>query len=232
MNTPQIDSLHMQIALDASCISCNHLGVAADRDEDGRERNKRATRRALRAATLELASQRGLDDVPIEEIARRAGVSTRTFFNYFDTKEDAALLELFVIDEADLSEFATTANPGGAWRDLSRLFVADVARAERSDGQDLPRYLQLHARHPVLAARQMGRFAMFLGRLTEAIAERLGGTPPTRLRAEVMAGSCLTAVRVGLDQWTALQGRTPAARWVAAAFAEFEGAFGDGPSRP
>jgi len=203
-------------------------GVADDKQLDGRERNKRATRRALRAATLELALERGLDAVPIEEIAQRAGVSTRTFFNYFDTKDDAALLELFLISDEELSAFATTTGGAGAWRDLSRLFVADVHRAEEADGQDLSRYLQLHARHPVLAARQMAQFAMFLGRLTDAIAARLGATPKTRLRAEVMAGSCITAVRVGLDQWTAHDRRTPVASHVAAAFAEFEGAFGDG----
>ena len=202
--------------------------MAEDKHENGRERNKRATRQALRLATLELALERGLDGVPIEDIARRAGVSTRTFFNYFDTKEDAALLELFLISDEDLSAFAVTAGHSGAWRDLSRLFVADVDRLERDDGQNLSRYLQLHALHPALAARQMGYFAMFLGRLTEAIATRLDATPLTRVRAEVMAGSCITAVRVGLNQWRTRQGRTPAASCVSAAFAEFEGAFGDG----
>ncbi len=204
------------------------MGVAKGQHENGRERNKRATRQALRLATLELALERGMDGVPIEDIARRAGVSTRTFFNYFDTKEDAALLELFLISDEELSAFAVAAGHGGAWRDLSRLFVADVDRVERDDGQNLSQYLQLHARHPVLAARQMGYFAMFLGRLTEAIATRLDATPLTRVRAEVMAGSCITAVRVGLNQWRTREGRTPAASCVSAAFAEFEGAFGDG----
>jgi AcrR family transcriptional regulator len=195
-----------------------------DQPAHGRERNKRATRQALRTATLELALERGLNAVPIEEIARRAGVSTRTFFNYFDTKEDAALLELFLVSEEELAAFAAAAD-GHPWAELTRLFVTDVRRAERADGQDLLRYMQLHARHPDLAARQMGHFATFLGRLTDAIIARLGSRH--RLRAEVMAGSCITAVRVGLDQWNARNGKASAARHVAAAFAEFDGAFGD-----
>lgn len=195
--------------------------------EHGRERNKRTTRRALRSATLELALARGLDDVKVDEIAQRAGVSTRTFFNYFDTKEDAALLELFLMSDEELSAFATSEGRGGAWRDLSLLFVADVDRAERDDGRNLSRYLQLHAGHPALAARQLAFFASFLDRLTEAVAARLGSRPQTRLRAEVMAGSCITAVRVGLDRWTREHGDMPAAHHVAAAFAEFDRAFGD-----
>src|SRR4051812_48235481 len=56
-----------------------------------RERKKRATRLALHRAALELVGTHGLDGVSIEQIAARADVSTRTFFNYFSTKEDAVI---------------------------------------------------------------------------------------------------------------------------------------------
>ncbi|MCY7343181.1 MAG: TetR/AcrR family transcriptional regulator [Pseudonocardia sp.] len=194
--------------------------------EHGRERNKRATRRALRAATLELGLRRGLAEVSVEEIARRAGVSPRTFFNYFDTKEDAALIELFVVTDEELAVFTAGNGGAGVWADLTRILAADVERAE-ADGQDLPRYMQLHARHPVLAARQMGQFSSFLGRLADAVATRTGDNPQTRLRAEVIAGSCITAVRVGLSQWAAQGWRSTAAEHVTAAFALFDPAFGD-----
>jgi AcrR family transcriptional regulator len=193
--------------------------------EDGRERNKRATRRALRSATLELGLARGLADVPTEEIARRAGVSPRTFFNYFDTKEDAALIELFLVTDEELAAYAAGDHTAGAWADLVRMFVADVERAQQ-DGPDLPRYMQLHARHPALQARQLGYFSAFLGKLGDAVAVRLGDVPTSRLRAEVMAGSCVTAVRVGLGRWAEQGG--DAASHVTAAFEQFDGAFATG----
>jgi AcrR family transcriptional regulator len=192
---------------------------------DGRERNKRATRRALRTATLELGLARGLDDVSTEEIARQAGVSPRTFFNYFDTKEDAALIELFMVTDEELTAFASGDHPEAAWADLGRMFAADVQRAEQ-DGPDLPRYMQLQAQHPVLQARQLGHFSAFLGRLGDAVAARLADTPRSRLRAEVMAGSCITAVRVGLNRWASQSWEGTAASHVTAAFAEFDAAFG------
>jgi hypothetical protein len=107
------------------------------------------------------------------------------------------------------------------------MFVADVERAER-DGEDLGAYLRLHARHPALGARQLGHFAHFLGRLDEAVAARLGAGASVRTRAEVMAGSCVTAVRVGLSRWAAQGQEGSAAPHVAAAFSEFDGAFGNG----
>ena len=57
------------------------------------ERSQRAwqrerTREALRAAAVELFERHGYDAVTIGQIAAAAGVTTRTFFRYFPTKDD------------------------------------------------------------------------------------------------------------------------------------------------
>lgn len=54
-----------------------------------RERKKADTRRALSDAAMELAFEVGLDNVTREDIANRAGVSLRTFTNYFAGKHEA-----------------------------------------------------------------------------------------------------------------------------------------------
>ncbi|WP_372838872.1 TetR/AcrR family transcriptional regulator [Phaeovulum sp.] len=56
-----------------------------------RERRRLATAREIQLATLKLAIQHGLESITTEEIAAAAGVSTRTFFNYFPNKEAAAV---------------------------------------------------------------------------------------------------------------------------------------------
>ncbi|QHC26412.1 TetR/AcrR family transcriptional regulator [Streptomyces sp. GS7] len=54
-----------------------------------RERKKAETQAALSWAALRLTVERGLDNVKVEDIAEAAGVSPRTFNNYFSSKGEA-----------------------------------------------------------------------------------------------------------------------------------------------
>ena len=56
---------------------------------DLRIRKREATHVALATAAFALARDHGLDGFTVDDIARRANVSRRTFFNYFTSKEEA-----------------------------------------------------------------------------------------------------------------------------------------------
>ena len=56
-----------------------------------RERRRRQTSADIRGAAVTLAQARGFDKVTIDEICIEAGVSTRTFFNYFPSKDHILL---------------------------------------------------------------------------------------------------------------------------------------------
>lgn len=59
---------------------------------DGRrERKRAATRSAIISAARTLTAERGLNGYTVEEVCEAAGISRRTFFNYFPTKEDAII---------------------------------------------------------------------------------------------------------------------------------------------
>lgn len=53
-----------------------------------REANKQATRTALRAAAKQLFAEHGYEQTTVRDIAKVANVTERTFYRYFDGKED------------------------------------------------------------------------------------------------------------------------------------------------
>ncbi|UNK45016.1 TetR/AcrR family transcriptional regulator [Arthrobacter sulfonylureivorans] len=65
-----------------------------DANNDGgglRERKRAATRSAITASARLLTARSGINGFTVEEVCERAGISRRTFFNYFPAKEDAIL---------------------------------------------------------------------------------------------------------------------------------------------
>src|SRR5690606_248580 len=65
-----------------------------------REQKKQATRVALREAALRLALRDGPGNVRVDDIAEAAGVSPRTYNNYFSSREQAIVAAVTAEREA------------------------------------------------------------------------------------------------------------------------------------
>ena len=60
-----------------------------------RARKKQKTREAIQRAALRLFTRQGYDETTVEDIAAAAEISPSTFFNYFPTKEDVVLYDMY-----------------------------------------------------------------------------------------------------------------------------------------
>src|ERR1700704_4814627 len=66
-------------------------GTAVGEAEGLRERKKRQMRQQISDTATEMFMERGFDAVRVAEIAEACGVSEKTVFNYFPTKESLLL---------------------------------------------------------------------------------------------------------------------------------------------
>lgn len=165
-----------------------------------RQRKKVATRSALTSAALRLAVERGVDHVTAEDIADAAGVSVRTFFNYFPTKEAA-----FVADDLERGRrfvASVQAAPAGVpvWELLRQVALATLATPELPSREQALKE-QLVRTSPAVVAEALGAFARLEQGLVVELARRTASSGP--LHAHLLAGVAVAAVRAATETWLA-----------------------------
>ena len=167
-----------------------------------RERKKLATRTALHEAALRLVAEHGLDAVSIDDIADRADVSPRTFFNYFSSKDDAVL----GLDPEAPAQQATAflARPADETAVQALRVVARSQAGEMAADTELwPLRLKVIDSTPALLARLAAAFGEGERVLSAAIAERTGTRAGADAYPTLLAGVAGVAMRTALHRWLA-----------------------------
>lgn len=145
-----------------------------------RERKKRERKQALRTAAIELALEKGFDNVTIEDICDRCGVSRRTFFNYYSTKEEALLGRADTVfddeDQPAIAEFEAGGPEGRLIADLAHLLTS-VVRTRLNKREEMHQYHRILKQDPSLMQVQMSRMGNNERLFREMIQRRLDGRP-------------------------------------------------------
>lgn len=164
-----------------------------------RERKKAATRSALSAAALALAAERGVDAVTVDEIAAIAGVSSRTFFNYFATKEEAFVAQDLALAQDLLERLHAEPAHAPLWPTLVRLLGDHLdAAGTVSPAQALAEHAVRS--HPSVLTQQFQQYAGMEADLVAEIARRTG-TRATSLEPRLLASALVAAMRTALETW-------------------------------
>ncbi|QNE48022.1 TetR family transcriptional regulator [Glaciihabitans sp. INWT7] len=173
-----------------------------------RERKRAATFRTIYAAAAELALEVGLEHATVDAISDRANVSSRTFFNYFASKEDAVL----GIDSGEVSEEAIAHLSDNRTDDVlhdvaSLVYSVIVDSTIVDESGDLRR--RVLEKYPQLLTRQIMRVSAMEDRLGLVVGDWLSTehkfasyTPEERLEAaQILLSVCLAAMRVAMKKW-------------------------------
>jgi AcrR family transcriptional regulator len=167
------------------------------------ERKQELVRAELAGAAWKLFGQRGYEATTVTEIAAAAGVSRRTFFRYYSSKEDV------LVEATD--EFAEAVLASMAARPLDEPPIVAIERAlipviesRLADTERVRTVIRLLRQSRTLRRAMLERHAMMEERLAIQLAQRLG-TDPARdstpaLLAYVARAMVDTAFNVAYDQ--------------------------------
>ncbi|MEU9480702.1 TetR/AcrR family transcriptional regulator [Streptomyces sp. NPDC048191] len=157
-----------------------------------RERKKRDTRQRISDIATGLFAERGFDAVTVAEVARAAGVSAMTVFNYFPRKEDLFLdripqaAELFA---GAVRDRAPGEPPLAALRGLA-LRLLDERHPLSGVGGRYPRFFRIVGASPALRARAREGVEEVEEALGAALAET--GVPDPHLLAALTVAAYRT----------------------------------------
>lgn len=162
-------------------------------------RKRQLVRDAIYDAAIELFARKGFDETTVEEIAEAAGISRRSFFRYFETKDDLLALNTVTCGEILVD---TVVSCSSSLRPLDVMREAVLAGAKFTEG--LPRVRQIIE----IAGRSASARQAHLSRLIE-VEEKLAAAYATRLKSasvyhmkpRVLAGLTMLILNNATGSW-------------------------------
>jgi AcrR family transcriptional regulator len=175
-----------------------------------RERKKQETRAALSWAAIRLTVERGIDNVLVEDIAAAAGVSPRTFNNYFSSKGEAIAsrhLDRCLKMAQDLRD-----RPADEplWAALTHASLAqlepgpEVTANPRPDLETREKWvagLRVMVQSPALQAEMLRAGALAEDEIAAAVAARTGTDVDRDLYPRLVAAAVTAAQNVAQQQF-------------------------------
>ena len=135
-----------------------------------RETKKLQTRQAIADSAMSLFVERGFDHVTVGDVARHAGVSEKTVFNYFPTKEDIFFDEVPERLEA-LGETVRGRQPGQSL--VAAMHDHHAAQVSRLASPGCVHFARVIEESPALQAKEVEVMAEFSDHLAATIREEL-----------------------------------------------------------
>jgi AcrR family transcriptional regulator len=168
-----------------------------------RELNKAATRQAITDAALGLLRAQGPGNFTVEDIAEAAGISRRTFFNYFSSTEVVIASVTHGFLDTALQQFRL--RPAGE-PVLESARAALVALADPMTIAPLAELYSLGQSNPQLNRSELEAWDHCTAEIIDAARERFAqgsGVEIDELYLRALAGSVISCGKAAMDVWFA-----------------------------
>ena len=174
-------------------------GTAPQHGRVGRRRS--TTRDHITHVALELFATRGFDDVSVDDVAHAAGISRRTLFRYFSSKNAIPWADF----DASLTELRDLLNAVPHDVPMDAALRSALLEFNSFDESETPRHrrrMQVILQTDALQAYSMTMYAGWRGVIAAFVARRLD-TKPTALVPQTVAWTVLGVALTAYEQWLA-----------------------------
>ncbi len=183
-----------------------------------REQLKATTRQELTRIGLDLFLLHGFANTTIDQIVAPLGISKRTFFRYFKTKEDLVFEWQTQMAPALVLELNARPREEAPFKAVSETLFSLLTRINENPELAFA-LMRLLKETPSLAGRDMENRMVWEQALTDALMEREGSKVMPRLKARIIVGMAMTAWTAALDEWYAGGGKAKLRPLMEKAFA-------------
>ncbi|SLM02291.1 MULTISPECIES: TetR family transcriptional regulator [unclassified Actinoplanes] len=172
-------------------------------------RTRQAVYDEIARTAMDLFLSRGFEATTIDDIAAAAGISRRSFFRYFGTKEDILLGDLAAQGELAARALAERPEDEEPWTALRNTFHA--IKEETYDAATMLKISRMMYETPSLRARHIEKHLRWQESLVPELRRRLGADPddPLDVRAEALVACVITCLDVAGEAWTRANGAVP-----------------------
>jgi AcrR family transcriptional regulator len=185
--------------------------------ESLRERKKARLRHTIIREALRLFAERGFARTTVDDIAGAADVSRRTFFRYFDHKEDVVLGWLDEVGEVVAASLAARPRSEPPL-DAVRASVLALVEGYRERAADALAGAKVIETTPVVRAREREKHGEWEDAIATELRKRLGRSLAARRRARLLAALSVAALSASVAIWRTEAGRPDLADLVREAF--------------
>ncbi|KIU18506.1 TetR family transcriptional regulator [Mycolicibacterium llatzerense] len=164
-------------------------------------RRRSTTRDHITHVALELFATRGFDDVSVDDVAHAAGISRRTLFRYFSSKNAIPWADF----DASLTNLRDLLNAVPHDVPLDAALRSALLEFNSFDESETPRHrrrMQVILQTDALQAYSMTMYAGWRGVIASFVARRLDAKP-TELVPQTVAWTVLGVALTAYEQWLA-----------------------------
>jgi len=180
-----------------SCMNSSINSSLEDKKPDLRERRRLLTMETIRDATFSLVARHGLENVTNEMIAEKAGISLRTFFNYYSYKEEVLIPPPLGFPAKAAEQFV--AGQKSLFEDLKDLLHQQLVEMEQSR-ENISMIMAIADAHPRLLAARERTFDQYEAEFRALIARRFG-VASNSYKPALIAALISAVFRVVMCRW-------------------------------